>query len=103
MNGEAAAPPGTAAETAVRSAAEQVVRRLVADDSADPPLKRRARAARRSPPLAERCRGRLASTDPLLAGHAAWQDEHDVLMARLGWAPRWQRERARDAWLRGVR
>ncbi len=103
MSGEAAAPPGTAAAETSSATAKQLVRRLAADDSALPPLKRRARAARRSPALPGRCGGRLASTDPLLDGHAAWQDRHDLLMAKLGLAEPWQAERARELWRDGVR
>jgi hypothetical protein len=53
-------------------------------------LRRRRAAARR-----------MAGGDPWTADHRDWQDSWDVEMARCGWAPRWQQERARQ--LAGVR
>ena len=92
----AAAPSGAAAENAV-AAAKQVVGRLAADDSPCGPLERRAHAARRLPRLAH------CGADPILAEHQDWQDAWDVEMARLGLAPEWQRQRARELWAEGVR
>jgi hypothetical protein len=41
--------------------------------------------------------------DPWVVDQADWRDHWDLRMARLGWAPQWQRERACAAWERGVR
>jgi hypothetical protein len=58
-------------------------------DSIAQQLHRRAQAAR--------------GADPWTADQQEWRDAWDVLMARLGWAPKWQRERARELWEAGVR
>jgi hypothetical protein len=51
------------------------------------------------------CTGAQAArgADPWTADQQEWRDAWDVLMARLGWAPKWQRERARELWEAGVR
>lgn len=41
--------------------------------------------------------------DPWTADQQAWRDRHDVEMAKAGLAPSWQRQRAAEAWERGVR
>lgn len=58
-------------------------------DSIAQQLHRRAEAAR--------------AADPWTANQQEWRDRWDVLMARLGWAPTWQQERARQLWEAGVR
>jgi hypothetical protein len=57
----------------------------------------RREASRRLPRLAH------CGVDPWTADHRGWQDQHDVAMARCGWAEPWQRQRAVEAWERGVR
>ena len=89
MNEEARPKPGPEYTVA---AAKQVIGRLAADRTPCRPLARRAHAARR-----------LVDGDPWTADQADWRDRWDLLMARLGLAPEWQRQRALDAWERGVR
>lgn len=57
----------------------------------------RREAARRLPPLVH------CGADPWLADQRRWRDAWDVEMAQLGWAPEWQRERARQLWRDGTR
>jgi hypothetical protein len=60
-------------------------------------LRRRREASRRLARLAH------GGADPLTDDHHVWQDSWDVEMARLGLAPEWQRQRAVEAWERGIR
>jgi hypothetical protein len=90
----AAAPPGAAAENATATAEQQVA----GLDVTVPDQLRRRREASRSLPRLTHC-----GADPMLADQQRWRDEWDVLMARLGWAPQWQQERARELWEAGVR
>jgi hypothetical protein len=82
LDARAAVPPRTAAENTPPPGnpfADTVPRQL----------RRRAQAAR--------------GCDPWTVDQAEWQDSWDLRMARLGWAPHWQRERARELWQAGAR
>jgi hypothetical protein len=55
------------------------------------------------PDQLRRRREAARGADPWLSDLRAWRDGHDLLMARLGWAPEWQRQRALQLWEAGVR
>lgn len=66
-------------------------------DTVPDQLRRRRQASRRMARLAH------GGADPLVTDQERWRNEHDIALARCGWAEPWQVDRARRLWAEGVR